>query len=69
MKDITGVWIRDEDMSPFANVGGREWMTYDGEMSGTFHFVGSIPPEAYRRGILWHFPAPERKAQMKDELR
>lgn len=56
VKKIAGEWVPNEKMHPMTNVQGRDWMTADGEMSGTFHFAGSVPMEAYERGLLWHFP-------------
>jgi hypothetical protein len=54
--NILGQWVENKDMHPATNIAGRDWMTKDGEMSGTFYGRGSIPIEAYERGLLWHFP-------------
>lgn len=56
---ILGRWIPIENLSPETNIAGRDWMTKDGTMYGTFY--GYLPFEAYKRGILWHF-TPEQCA-------
>jgi hypothetical protein len=53
-EEIAGIWLPDEDMHPLMNVYARQWMTKDGEMHGTCY--GTIPEEARKRGIMWHFP-------------
>ena len=56
LASVAGEWVPDEDMHPVMNIWNREWMTKDGELHGTWRGAGSIPADAYRRGLLWHFP-------------
>jgi hypothetical protein len=56
-KTISGEWVADEDMHPLVNIAGREWMTADGEMHGTFYTFGDPRlREAKKRGLYWRFP-------------
>lgn len=57
LASIAGKWVPDEAMHPATNIWNREWMTKDGEMHGKYLGQFSLPDEARRRGLLWHFPA------------
>lgn len=73
---VLGEWIDREGVSPFCNIYRRRWRTKDGSMNGTWVMHGSIPNEAFQRGIMWWFPvevdepiAPRRRSPYPSRLR
>ncbi len=67
--DLAGEWVADQDMHPLINIAGREWMTADSEMRGTFYGLPDPRPQAAKgRGLYWRFPA-ENERTTNGELR